>query len=127
MLRCKFCPALRSRPSKKYSAEYSAQRPHLHLLLLPRRAVPLLVGTMVSQKSNNTKNSGPDGKSRGTSFGGVVCFYYHKPDHVIRDCKKWQSRNQRFQFAHVASFNETSDQSVQFIAEELVRFHFKNH
>ena len=34
-------------------------------------------------------NSGPGGNSRGTSSGGVVCYYCHKPDHVIRDCKKW--------------------------------------
>ena len=45
---------------------------------------------------------------------------------MIRDCKKRQSRDQRFQStqsAHVASTSETSDQSVQFTAEELVRFH----
>ena len=33
-------------------------------------------------------NSGLRGNSRGTSFGGVVCYYCHKPGHVIRDCKK---------------------------------------
>ena len=32
-------------------------------------------------------NSGPGGNSRGTSFKGVVCYYYHKSRHVIRDCK----------------------------------------
>ena len=42
---------------------------------------------------------------------------------MIRDCKKRQSRNQRVQYAHVASTNEASDQSVQFTAEELARFH----
>ena len=47
----------------------------------------------------------------------------HKPEHVIQDYKKRQSRNRRFQFAHVASTNEAPDQSVQFIAEELARFH----
>ena len=42
---------------------------------------------------------------------------------MIRDCKKWQSRNWRFLSTHVASTNEASDQSVQFTAEELARFH----
>ena len=42
---------------------------------------------------------------------------------MIRDCKKRQSRNQRFPSAHVASVNEVSDQSVQFTIEELARFH----
>ena len=42
---------------------------------------------------------------------------------MIQDRKKRQSRNQIFQSAHVASTNETSNQSVQFIAEELFRFH----
>ena len=42
---------------------------------------------------------------------------------MIRDCKKRQSRNQRFMSAHVVSTNEASDQSVQFTTEELARFH----
>ena len=52
------------------------------------------------------RNSGPGDNSRGTSSRGVVCYYCHKPGHEIRDCKKRQSRNQRLQFAHVASTNE---------------------
>ena len=55
------------------------------------------------------RNSGQSGNSRGTSSGGVVCYYFHKPGHVIRDCKKRQSQNQRLQSAHVASANEASD------------------
>ena len=42
---------------------------------------------------------------------------------MIRDCKKQQSQNQRVQYAHVASINEASDQSIQFTTEELVGFH----
>ena len=42
---------------------------------------------------------------------------------MIRDCKKRQSRNQRLQYAHVASTNKASDRSVQFTAKELARFH----
>ena len=42
---------------------------------------------------------------------------------MIQDCKKWQSRNQRNLFAHVASTNEASDQSIQFTTKELARFH----
>ena len=67
-------------------------------------------------------NNGPSGNSRGTNPGGVV-YYCHKPEHVIRDCKKRQSRNQKLQSAHVASTNAASDHSVQFTTEELARFH----
>ena len=45
---------------------------------------------------------------------------------MIRDCKKRQSQNERFQSvqsAHVASTNEALNQSVQFTTEELARFH----
>ena len=71
-------------------------------------------------------NSGPGGNSRGTNSGGVICDYCHKPGHVLRDCKKRQSQNQRFQsvqFAHVASTNKALNQSGQFTTEELARFH----
>ena len=64
------------------------------------------------------RNSSPDGNSRGTSSREVVYYYYHKPGHVIRYCKKWQSRNQRLQSAHVASTNEASDPSVQFSSQQ---------
>ena len=68
-------------------------------------------------------NIGPGGNSRETSSGGVVCYYCHKIGHVIQDCKKRQSRNQRFPSAHVASTNEASNQSIQFTTEELAKFH----
>ena len=51
------------------------------------------------------RNSGSDGNSRGTSSGGVVCYYCHKLGHVIRDYKKRQSRDQRLRSAHVATTN----------------------
>ena len=41
---------------------------------------------------------------------------------MIRDCKKLQNRNQKVQYAHIASTTEASDQSVQFIISELARF-----
>ena len=83
-----------------------------------------LVGwTIGESEKQQYRNSGSDGNSRGPSSGGVVCYYYRKPGHVIRDCKKWQSRNQRSSSAHVASTNEVSDQLVQFTAEELARFY----
>ena len=41
------------------------------------------------------RNSNPSGNSTRTNSGGVVCYCYHKPGYVIRDCKKRQSRNQR--------------------------------
>ena len=41
---------------------------------------------------------------------------------MIRDCKKRHNRNQKFQFAHIASTTKASDQLVQFSAAELARF-----
>ena len=83
-----------------------------------------LVGRNIGEsKKQQYRNSGPSSNSGGTSSEGVVCYYCHKPGHVIRDCKKRQSRNQRLQSTHVASTNEASDQLVQFTAEELARFH----
>ena len=52
-----------------------------------------------------------------------MCYYYYKPGHVIRDCKKPQNWNHRFSSAHIASSNKASDQSVQFSVDELARFH----
>ena len=37
------------------------------------------------------KYSGLGGNTRGLSFEGVVCYYYCKPGHVIRDYKKLQN------------------------------------
>ena len=48
-----------------------------------------LVGRNIGESEKQQyKNSGQGGNSRGTSSRGVVCYYYHKPGHVIRDCKK---------------------------------------
>ena len=69
------------------------------------------------------KYSGPGGNTRGPSSREVVCYYYRKPRHVIRDCKKLQNRDQRFPSAHIASSNEEFDLSVQFSVDELDRFH----
>ena len=41
---------------------------------------------------------------------------------MIRDCKKRQNRNQKFQSAHIASTTEAFDQSIQFSVAKLVRF-----
>ena len=41
---------------------------------------------------------------------------------MIRDCKKQQNRNQKFQSAHITSTTKASDRSVQLLAVELVRF-----
>ena len=43
-----------------------------------------LVGhNMGESEKQQFKNSGPGGNSRGTSSGGVVFYYCHKPGHVI--------------------------------------------
>ena len=68
-------------------------------------------------------NSGPGGNIREPNSGGFVCYYCCKLGNVIRDCKKLQNQNKRFPFAHIASSNEVSDQSVHFSINELARFH----
>ena len=43
-----------------------------------------LMGRNIGEsKKQQYRNSGPGGSSK-----GVVCYYCHKPGHVIRDCKK---------------------------------------
>ena len=53
----------------------------------------------------------------------MLCYYCRKPEHVIQDCKKMLNWNHRFPSAHIASSNETFDQSVQCSVDELVRLH----
>ena len=81
----------------------------------------LIRQTIESERQQN-RNSGPGDNTRGLGFGGVVCYYYHKSGHVIRDCKKRQTRNKKFQSAYITSTTEASDQSFQFSAAELARF-----
>ena len=47
-----------------------------------------LIGQTIESERQRNRNSGPDNNTRGPSSGGVVCYYCHKPGHVIRDCKK---------------------------------------
>ena len=43
-----------------------------------------LVGQNIGKSEKQQyRNSGPSGNSRGTSSRGVVCYYCHKPGHVI--------------------------------------------
>ena len=47
---------------------------------------------LVSRNSGESKmqqyrSNGSGSNSRGTNSGGVVCYYWHKPGHVIRDCR----------------------------------------
>ena len=81
-----------------------------------------LIGQTIESKRQRNRNNGPGDNTRGPGSGGVVCYYCHKPGHVIRDCKKRQNRNQKFQSAHIASTTEASDQSIQFSTTELARF-----
>ena len=73
-------------------------------------------------ETQRNRNSGPGDNTRGPGSEGGVCYYCHKPGHVIRDCKKRQNRNQKFQSAHIASTTKASNQSVQFSAAKLTRF-----
>ena len=81
-----------------------------------------LIGQTIKSERQQNSNSGPGDNTRGPGSRGVVCYYCHKPGHVIRDCKKRHNRNQKFQSAHIASTTESSDQSVQFLAAELAKF-----
>ena len=47
-----------------------------------------LIGQTIESERQRNKNSGPDDNTRGPGSGGVFCYYCHKLDHVIRDCKK---------------------------------------
>ena len=67
----------------------------------------LITQTIESERQQN-RNSGPGNNTRGHGFGGVVCYYCRKSGHVIRDCKKRQNRNQKFQYAHIASTTKAS-------------------
>ena len=79
-------------------------------------------GQTIESKRQRNRNNGPNSNTRGPGSGDVVCYYCHKSGHVIRDCKKQQTRNSKFQSAHIASTTEASDQSVQFSTTELARF-----
>ena len=81
-----------------------------------------LIGQTIKSERQQNRKSGPGDNTRGPGYGSVVCYYCHKPGHVIHDCKKRHNRNWKFQYAHIASTTEVSDQSVQFSAAELVRF-----
>ena len=83
-----------------------------------------LVGQTIESERQRNRKSGPRGNTRGPGSGGVVRYYRHKPGHVIRDCKKRQTRNKKFMSAHRASTTEALDQLVQFSATELARFQF---
>ena len=46
-----------------------------------------LVGRNIGEsEKQHTRNSGQGGNSKGTCSEGVVCYYFYKPGHVIRDC-----------------------------------------
>ena len=81
-----------------------------------------LIGQTIESKRQRNRNSSTGDNTQGPGSKGVVCYYCHKSGHVIHDCKKRHNRNQKFQFAHIASTTEASDQSVQFSVTELARF-----
>ena len=83
------------------------------LTLVSAQTSSALNGQTIESKRQRNRNSGPGDNIRRPGSGGVVCYYCHKLGYVIRDCKKRQNRNHKFQSAHIASTTEASDQSVQ--------------
>ena len=120
-LRPRFCPVLRYHLSRILRTEVSSSSVSSPTLVSAQTS-SVLVGQTIESKRQRNRNSGLGGNTKGPSFGGVVCYYCHKFGHVIRDCKKRQTRNQKFQSARIASTTEASDRSVQFLAAELSRF-----
>ena len=47
-----------------------------------------LIGQTIESEKKRNRYSGPGDNTRGPGSGSVVCYYYHKSGHVIRDCKK---------------------------------------
>ena len=47
-----------------------------------------LIGQNIESERQRNRNNGPGDNTRGPGSGGVVCYYCHKPGHVICDCKK---------------------------------------
>ena len=47
-----------------------------------------LIGQTIESKRQRNRNIGPGDNTRGSGFGSVVCYYCHKPSHMIQDCKK---------------------------------------
>ena len=47
-----------------------------------------LIEQTIELERERNRNSGPGDNIRGPGSGGVVCYYCHKPGHVIRNCKK---------------------------------------
>ena len=123
-LRPRFYLVLRYHLSRRPLAGFFALRYHplLHLpLYLPRQAV-LLLDRPLSQRGNEIEPVVQAITLEGLVLEVLFVIYYHKPDHVIRDCKKQHNRNQKFQSAHIASTTKASDQSIQFSDAELARF-----
>ncbi|XP_071933223.1 uncharacterized protein [Coffea arabica] len=79
---------------------------------------------LVGLEKQQYKGGGKRIDTRGQNAEVVVCHYYHKWDHMKRDCKKLQYRNQRTQSAHIASINDAinHEKSVMISADEFAKF-----
>ena len=47
-----------------------------------------LIGQTIESERQRNRNSGLGHNTRRLGSGGVVCYYCHKPGHVIWDCEK---------------------------------------
>ena len=52
-------------------------------ILVSAKTSRALVGQTIESEKQQNRNSGPGGNTRGLGSGGVVCYYCHKPGHVI--------------------------------------------
>ena len=98
-LRPKFCLVLRYHLSRILRTEVSSSSVSSPTLVSTQTS-SVLVGQTIESERQRNRNSGPGGNTKGPGFGGTVCYYCHKSGHVIRDCKKQRTQNQKFQSAH---------------------------
>lgn len=92
------------------------------LVYLPALLINVLVGQNDDEpRKQQNGNSSLEGYTRGASTREVI-YITHKMGHPKHVCRKLHNWNQRAQFAHIASTNETSNQSIMISIYEFEEF-----
>ncbi|KAG8641092.1 hypothetical protein MANES_13G105340v8 [Manihot esculenta] len=108
-------------------------------ILLTESSSPVLSHTtsvFVSRNDSGRQNNGDGNRgafngSRGSQHpeeavptfdsGGIICYYYHEPEHTKKTCLKLQNNNQCSQMAHMA-VEASPDQRILIVADVYVQF-----